>query len=47
MHLQDLDPAGAVRCLHGDAPVNTTGPEQRRIEDLRTVGRAEHHHRLV
>ncbi len=38
---EDLDPAVAVGCLHGDAPVEATGTQQGRVQDVRAVGRRQ------
>ena len=41
MDLKDLHPAGAVGRLDRHPPVEASGPEKRRIQDLGPVGRAE------
>ena len=46
MDLEDLQPTGAVGRLHRDPAVEPPGAEQRRVEDLGPVGRAEHDDRL-
>ena len=44
MHLEDLLPACTVGRLHRDAAVEPAGPEQRLVEHVGTVGRADHDH---
>src|SRR4051795_3716377 len=44
MDLQDLDAPRLVRRLHRDPAVEASWSQQRRIEHLRPVGRAKHHH---
>ena len=46
MDLEDLQPPCPVGGLHRHPAVEPSGPEQRRIEDLGPVGRAEHDDRL-
>ena len=41
MHLEDLDAALLVRAIDQDLAVEAAGPQQRRVEDLRPVGRGE------
>ena len=42
--VEDLAPAGGVGRLEGDAAVEAPGAQQRRVEHLGAVGRAEHDH---
>ena len=42
--LEDRDPAVPIRRVDRDAAVETARPQQRLVEDLGTVGRAEHDH---
>ena len=46
MDLKDLLPAHSVGRQDRHSPVKPAGPQQRRVEDLRPVGRAEDHDRL-
>ena len=46
VHLEDLQPAGPVGWLDGDAPVEPPGPQQRGVEDLGAVGRTDDDDRL-
>ena len=46
VHLEDLHAAGAVRGLYRHAAVEAPGAQQRRVEDLGSVGGAEHDHGL-
>jgi hypothetical protein len=39
--LEDLEPPVAVRRMYGDAPVEAAGAQQRLVEDLRAVRRAQ------
>ena len=41
---EDLHAAGPVGRLHGDAAVEAAGAQQRRVEDLDAVRRADHDH---
>ena len=43
---EDFDAALAVGRLHGHAPVEAPGAQQRRVEHVGAVGRGEHDHRL-
>ena len=42
VHLEDRLATATVGRLHGDPAVETTGPQQRRVEHLGPVGRADH-----
>jgi hypothetical protein len=44
MHLQDLNAPLLVRTVDQHLAVEASGAQQRRIEDLGAVGRAEQHH---
>ena len=44
MHQKDLHPALLVRPVHQHLPVEPPSPQQRRIEDFRTVGGGEQYH---
>ena len=44
VHLEDRFAAGAVRRLHRDSPVETTGAKQSLVEDVGPVGRADDDH---
>ena len=41
MHLQDIDSSLQIRAVDNDSPVKTAGPQQRRIQYLRPVGRRQ------
>ena len=45
--LQDLDAALVVGRVDDDLPVEASGPQQRRVEDVRPVGGGQHDHALV
>ena len=45
--LQDLDAALVVGRVDDDLPVEPSGSQQRRVEDVRPVGGGQHHHALV
>ncbi len=38
MHLQDVIAAHHVGCLDRDLPVESAGPQQRRVQDVGAVG---------
>ena len=38
MHIEDLQPSLVVGAIHHHLSIETTGPHQRRIEDVRPVG---------
>ena len=44
VNAQDRLPSGSVWWLYGDATVEAPRPQQRGVEDLGPVGRAEHDH---
>jgi hypothetical protein len=44
VHLQDLLPPRPVGRLHGHPPVEPAGPQQRLVEHVGPVGRADHDH---
>jgi hypothetical protein len=46
VHPQDLQPPVPVGRLHGHAAVEPPGTQQGGVQDLRAVGRPDHHHRL-
>ena len=41
MHLEDVDPASLVRPVDKNLAIETPGAQQRRIENLRSVGRSK------
>ncbi len=47
MDAEDRAPPRPVRQRQLDMPVEASGPEQRRVEHVRPVGRSQHHHRLA
>ena len=44
VHAQDLLTAGQIRVAHGDLTVKTARAQQRRVQDVRTVGRGHEDH---
>ena len=46
MHLKDVDTSIQVGFIHNDTPVKTSGTQQGRVQDFRTVGRAKHQQSL-
>ena len=46
MNLQDLHAALVVRRVDDDLPVEPSGPQERRIENIRTIGGGQDHHSL-
>ena len=46
VHLEDLQTALHVGQLHGDAPVEAAGTQQRLVQNLRAIGGAQHHDAL-
>ena len=46
MHLENRGAAGAVGTLHHDAPVEAAGSQQRRVQDVGTVGGGQDHDSL-
>jgi len=44
VHLEDAAAAGQVRLGHHDLPVEPAGAQQRRVQDVRPVGRRDHDH---
>ena len=47
VYLQDLLPALDVRQPHIDLPVEPSRTQQRRVQNIHTVGGSQHHHALV
>ena len=47
VHLEDLLAADDVRVRHDDLAVEPPGPQQRRVEHIRAVGRGDQDHALI